>query len=249
MVSPTLELYNSMQLIYNHFNESLFYNKLPQVLLTYQRQNGAMGYFSPNRWVSGDNKKCHEISINPSFVGRATLIEFMQTLVHEMVHCWQQCHGKPSSHYHNKQWADKMILIGLMPSDTGSPGGAITGQHMSDYPVAKGKFIYSCEKLLKDKKFTLPWVDMCAQVARMTDEERLETTIEALNDFDENIVSQLTTRFDSIFGADAFTNLDPNKTKKIKFKYTCPDCRINVWGKPDLNLICSDCDCALSCAT
>jgi hypothetical protein len=29
---------------------------------------------------------------------------------------------------------------------------------------------------------------------------------------------------------------------KNKIKYTCPGCEANVWGKPDLNVKCGDCD-------
>jgi hypothetical protein len=27
-----------------------------------------------------------------------------------------------------------------------------------------------------------------------------------------------------------------------KTKFTCPGCGANAWGKPDLNLVCGDCD-------
>ena len=92
-MNPTAELYNAMQLAFDHFNNDLFNKTLPQVLFTNQRQQGVMGYFAPNRWTSVKGKNCHEIAINPLYVGKATLIELMQTLVHEMVHCWQFCHG------------------------------------------------------------------------------------------------------------------------------------------------------------
>jgi len=29
---------------------------------------------------------------------------------------------------------------------------------------------------------------------------------------------------------------------KSKLKYSCPTCDLNVWGKPDLNISCGDCD-------
>jgi SprT-like family len=38
---------------------------------------------------------------------------------------------------------------------------------------------------------------------------------------------------------------DPETRKKkaaSKTKYTCPGCGLNAWGKPDINLICGDCD-------
>jgi predicted SprT family Zn-dependent metalloprotease len=38
---------------------------------------------------------------------------------------------------------------------------------------------------------------------------------------------------------------DPEARKKkaaSKTKYTCPDCGLNAWGKPEINLVCGDCD-------
>jgi len=37
-----------------------------------------------------------------------------------------------------------MESIGLMPSDTGEPGGKRTGQRMSDYPIEGGAFYLQC---------------------------------------------------------------------------------------------------------
>lgn len=34
----------------------------------------------------------------------------------------------------------------------------------------------------------------------------------------------------------------PSNPKKAKVKYTCPGCGVNLWGKPDLNILCGDCD-------
>lgn len=81
----------------------------------------------------------------------------MQTLVHEMAHQWQ-CHfGKCSrGGYHNRQWASKMENIGLMPSDTGGPGGKRTGPSMSDYPIEGGRFEQEWKKLRK-KGFEVHW--------------------------------------------------------------------------------------------
>ena len=241
-MNPTAELTNAMQLAFDHFNNHLFSNKLPQVLFTNQRQQGVMGYFAPNRWTSTQGKHCHEIAINPSYVGKATLIELMQTLVHEMVHCWQFCFGKPGrAAYHNKEWSNKMISIGLMPSDTGRPGGATVGQHMADYPAPKGQFIKSCENLLKNKSFSLPWVDRFARESGiMADTEKLEIIVEALADIDSSTVSQLTTRMEDFFSAGAFAALSPSAIKKVKARYTCNGCKINVWGKSSLQLRCDD---------
>src|SRR6185437_2771166 len=246
-MNPTAELSNAMQLAFDHFNHDLFNNKLPQILFTNQRQQGMMGYFAPNRWTSTRGKHCHEIAINPTYVGKATLIELMQTLVHEMVHCWQFCHGKPGrAAYHNKEWSNKMIGVGLMPSSTGQPGGAVIGQHMADYPAPKGRFIKSCENLLKDKSFTLPWVDRFARESGITsDNEKLETITQALADIDVVAASQLTTKIENFFDAEAFVVQTLNTAKKVKSKYSCNECRLNVWGRPNLQLRCDDCNLVL----
>lgn len=249
-MTPTEELYASMQIAFDHFNAELFDGKLPKVLFTTQRQHGMMGYFSAERWTSADGKKCHEIAINPLYVGRATLIELMQTLVHEMAHCWQHCYGKPAIRsYHNKEWADKMTSIGLMPSTTGKPGGHRVGQHMGDYPKPKGKFIHSCARLLNEKQFTLPWVDRFAISSANVDDDVLsegdhnnEPLMEALQGFDDSLIKQLTTSMNNLFGHDFFIDQEAKAVKKRKVKYTCPNCHINVWGKDGLSIRCDECD-------
>jgi hypothetical protein len=71
-----------------------------------------------------------------------------QTLVHEMCHAWQFAFGKPGARgYHNRQWAARMIALGLMPTSTGAVAGRITGQHMSDYVIASGPFEQAFDNL------------------------------------------------------------------------------------------------------
>src|SRR5438045_2690403 len=53
----------------------------------------------------------------------------------------QLAYGGPKrGNYHNKEWATKMIALGLMPSSTGMPGGRITGTKMSHYILEDGLF-------------------------------------------------------------------------------------------------------------
>ena len=76
-------------------------------------------------------------------------MEILQTLGHEMAHHWQFTFGKPSrSGYHNKEWAAKMIEIGLIPSDTGAPGGKTTGEKVSHYIAEAGPFALACADFL-----------------------------------------------------------------------------------------------------
>lgn len=161
---PTLSMYSFIQNAYDFFNDQLFGNELPTCMLTFQRDKAVMGYFASDRWTGGDNTLVHEIALNPSYFITHRPLELMQTLVHEMVHLWQHEYGKPSHRtYHNKEWADKMESIGLMPSSTGKPGGKRTGQKMSDYPLKNGAFYLQCV-VFAQSGYQLPYYDRWAKV-------------------------------------------------------------------------------------
>lgn len=155
---PTIE-YTSLQKAYDFFNKNLFGNDLCNVLITLQRKANAKGYFSPERFVSrGDeDNSTHELALNPDvFIGR-TDAEILSTLVHEMVHVWQHhCGEPPRKSYHDRQWASKMVEVGLMPSDTGEVGGKQTGQKMTHYIIDGGAFDAACKQLLAGG-FALSW--------------------------------------------------------------------------------------------
>ena len=134
MTNPTAQAYAELQLAFDHYNRELFAGELPPCLITMQREKRSYGYFSSERFVHHhDKSKTDEIAINPAYFAVVPLLEVLQTVAHEMVHAWQFHFGNPSrSGYHNREWADKMEAIGLMPSSTGQPGGARTGQKMAD---------------------------------------------------------------------------------------------------------------------
>ena len=73
-----------------------------------------------------------------------------------MIHAWQQEYGAPSRRgYHNREWADKMEAVGLMPSDTAAPGGARVGQSVSHYIIEGGPFARAFERM--PAECLLPW--------------------------------------------------------------------------------------------
>lgn len=133
-------------------------------MLTFSRPGGnakAVGFFRPAGWEDAAGKRnVSEIAINPEAMQLLGFRETVQTLVHEKVHQWQHEHGKESrAGYHNKQWAEKMERLGLMPSSTGEPGGRKTGQRMGDYVIADGpldRFIRRCPKRLRLPFMGLP---------------------------------------------------------------------------------------------
>lgn len=136
---PTQGQFSRYAGMYNYFNRALFAGALSPVLLNFSRKSGTYGFFAPERWTSGA-AKVHEISLNPEHLGRSAMA-VASTLVHEMVHAWQAEHGTPGrGGYHNAQWADKMLAVGLGPSDTGKPGGKRTGDRVSHYVIGDGPF-------------------------------------------------------------------------------------------------------------
>ena len=169
--------------------------------MTLQRKPKMNGYFWAQQFASRieGETTTDELAMNPDgFIGRSDE-QILSTLVHEMVHVWQQAEGKPSRKaYHNQQWAEKMKAVGLHPSSTGAPGGKETGQQMTHYIIQGGPFQKACAKLLKDG-FKLNW------------QSRPDAAGTAA------------------------------KKKPTRAKFTCPDCGMNAWAKPEAVLICGAC--------
>jgi SprT-like family protein len=141
-VAITLAEYGGLQAAYDHLNKELFGGELPDVMLTLQRKNRSGGYFAPDRFSGRSGKFVrHELALNPDgFIGQ-TDRWVVSVLGHEMHHVWEHgVKGTPSRGYHSKEWAAKMKLNGLQPSNTGMVGGKETGQRMSDYIIPGGVF-------------------------------------------------------------------------------------------------------------
>lgn len=154
MTTATKETYANLDAAYLYFNKHLFEGKLPKVAVTLTRKHNALGYYSPERFSNADGEKVPEIALNPEYMRRGNL-EVLSTLVHEMCHVWQHCFGKPSrTGYHNREFAEKMAMCGLICSTTGAPGGKITGQKMSHYIDYGGKF---CDLANTFKKSITDW--------------------------------------------------------------------------------------------
>ena len=100
-----------------------------------------------------------EIAINPDHIHDRDISDVLATLAHEMVHLKQAHFGKPGRRgYHNREWSEMMEAIGLVPSNTGVPGGCKVGESMSHYVKENDFFDKASKKLLK-QKFKLSWGD------------------------------------------------------------------------------------------
>jgi predicted SprT family Zn-dependent metalloprotease len=138
--TPTLEQFAAYQGAFDYFNARLFDGKLPALMLNFSRKAKSLGFYCPALWLRGSGQEAAELSLNPDLLNRGPR-DAVSTLVHEMCHHWQSTFGTPSRRgYHNREWANKMIEVGLHPSHTGQPGGNIVGQHMGHFIVEGGPF-------------------------------------------------------------------------------------------------------------
>jgi SprT-like family len=240
-LNPTEQAYDELQRAYDFFNARLFDAQLPSCLITLQRNKRTMGYFRRDRFVDFNGVKTDEIAINPEYFAIVPIEEVLATVVHEMVHLWQDHFGSPGrGKYHNQEWADKMTSIGLIPSSTGAPGGRQTGDHMMDFPAQGGLFLKACRELLK-KDFKISWYDRfpammpsasmnIASNDQFSGEDlAISGTIPAMVNSNLSLVSR------------AIDNSN-------RMKYKCRECAAQVWGKPALNIVCGDCSCAMNTA-
>ena len=152
MNNPTTQTYESLTTAYDFLNKELFSGSLPPCLITMQRHKGTFGYFCGERFMNTADPKdiTDEIALNPSHFARKT-DDILSTLAHEMVHLWQHHFGEPPrKSYHDKEWAAKMLKIGLIPTATGEPGGKVTGQKMTHIIEENGRYDLAVAKLLKE---------------------------------------------------------------------------------------------------
>lgn len=226
----TTAQFKTLDDLYDFYNKALFDGSLSDCIVNMSRHSGTYGFFSAKRWMTvtgGEPRHAHEISINPDHMDRP-FAEWHATLVHEMCHLWQEDHGHPSrGTYHNKEWAWKMEAVGLVPSDTGQPGGKKTGQNMTHYINPEGPFIKTFNRLSTETLEALKLKYLPAY----TSQDRAKAKRKGSGG--EGTAA----------GGDEENGEGEEGTiekKSSKTKYSCP-CGFNVWGKPGLNIQCGDC--------
>jgi predicted SprT family Zn-dependent metalloprotease len=162
---PNDELYAPIKAAFQVFNRIFFDGQLPTPIFTASSHHKrSRGYFKAKSWVrDGDSRyRADVINLNPLYFldEHGGNREALQTIMHEICHLWQEHFGKPPrSGYHNREFAAKMKLIGLQPSNTGRPGGKEVGQRMSDYIIAGSPFERAVYALL-ERGFDIPWSEL-----------------------------------------------------------------------------------------
>ena len=92
--------------------------------------HGAGGRIVPQLWHVGNIRRGANLP-NPEVpaCGPSGKEKDGRVLVHEMTHLEQEEYGKPGKKgHHNREWVGLMERVGLIPSDTGAPGGKQTGR-------------------------------------------------------------------------------------------------------------------------
>lgn len=156
-----MEFYEQLNDAFDIFNKKLFNSSLPLCVITLNRKTKVKGYFSAKRFISMDNGKSykHEISINPDYFGVVSTKDLLSTLVHEMCHLVVENRGhKCTNGYHNIEWANEMLRVGLIPTSTGKEGGKKTGFKMTHIIKKDGEFSKVCDEIL-NKGFDLRFAD------------------------------------------------------------------------------------------
>lgn len=158
---PSVVHYAEFQAAFEFYREQLFDGELNDCLIVMARNPRTHGYLAPHRWDTGRGGTMHELGMNPLDFATCTTEDVLSTLVHEMCHAWQFDAGekKPRPKYHNKEWADRMEEIGLIPSHTGEPGGRRTGQAMTHYIDEDGDFLRATVRLV-DEGWQVPYMDI-----------------------------------------------------------------------------------------
>lgn len=202
---------------YTYFNETLFGNQLPECILNFSRKRNTQGFLAPYHWRKRDSNDhdTHELFLTSATLSR-TPIEMYSSLVHDMVHLWQLVFGHPSRNgYHNREWAEKMKEVGLMPSDTGEPRGKETGQQMAHYIIEGGQYERAFQAI--PQNLILPFISIEGDL--MNGENG------GIQTENEHTKKRL--------------KLRPLSQKKTS--YECPKCQVKVWGRPNLHIRCETC--------
>lgn len=217
---PTKKFYGLFQYVFDHYNGHLFGSEIKDPIIVIVRRKNVAGYYIYQKWFQMQENETDELALNPEMFLKFPLLEIVQTIVHEMCHAWQFHYGNPSYRaYHNREWAQKMISVGLMPTDTGRAGGKTTGFRMDDYPIEGGEFLRASEELINSEVFAGLYYENNPDIFQNIDAEA--------------------PLFDQIKDM-TLAQAPEIKDKRTKVKYSCPCC--NVWGKPGLDVHCNSCN-------
>lgn len=218
---PITDQSEAMSRVFHYLNQKLFEGTLPEPMIVFTRNPKVLGgYFAHNKWFSAeDGAGVDEIAINANTMVEGDEIGLLQVLVHELTHQWQQHHGNPGrGGYHNREWADKCLEIGLKPMNIDQPD-CETGDKINTVLIKGGKAMLVLAGM--PEEISIPFYaeilgnpDPGMPEGKPKDEPDQETPV-------------------------------PQPKSGQKVKYTCPGCGFNLWGKGGGRFMCMDCNMAI----
>lgn len=262
-LSPSIDFYTSLENAFDFYNKELFNDELSRVFFTVRsgetknKKTTTMGYYWEKIFAYKDSP-VSEIALNITTFANRSVVDILSTLVHEMVHQWRSevCIEPPpakSSGGHDKIWGNKMEQLGLIPTNTGLPGGKKTGKQMTHYIHEDGVFAEKTYELIKSG-FTIPVFDSYG--ANVNSQISLSPiNIELVKSWTKNATAEekevLEKSLNVISDNPAIVQRDmhdlmptPKKpTARVKkITYACPACMKKITGPEDLYVTCMECD-------
>jgi len=213
-INPSVEQSESLIDAFDYINKELFGDQLPRPMLIFTRNPKILGgYYSPDKWFNTDGKGVDEIAINANSMIQGDEIELFQVIIHEMSHQWQQHYGTPGrGGYHNREWADKVLEIGLKPINV-NDSDAETGDSITTILIKGGLAMLALANMPED--ISIPFY---AEIMGNPDDDDDKK--------DRGPQEEVPT---------------PKPKSGQRTKYTCPNCGTNMWGRSGINVQCMDC--------
>lgn len=165
VMRPSIECTAEILFAADKINSACFNSRLPEFVVSYIQGKNVPSHFQPNRFQRTGGGLFHGLAFNSKLLGIRSQKDSLTTIGYELTRLARydfgplnRRKGKGSNGYHDKPWAMLAQSIGLQPTDTGLPGGNITGPKMSYFLIDGGKLETAIEELL-DTDFRINWHD------------------------------------------------------------------------------------------
>lgn len=229
-VKTSAELYSKIQSVIDALDKNFFSGKgkqpIPEVVFAINNTCHACvtAFVSPNAlYDKKNNKKLQYIGINPKHLNR-DISEILATICHELCHVYENAYIHiPRGGYHDKQWTELMKDCGLYPVLLNKSKTAVSTK------ITEGgefeNFIKEFQEKYGEDYFNIveysPVIEHQTKVALGIEEDDV-----------------------SVYDTPRADNADKpvKKYNRNKIKYTCPSCKVSLWGKGSLNIICGNCN-------
>ena len=229
-VKTSTELYSKIQLVIDELDKNFFSGKgkqpVPEVVFAINNTCHACvtAFVSPDALYDKKNdKKLQYIGINPKHLNR-DISEILATICHELCHVYENAYIHiPRGGYHDKQWTELMKDCGLCPVLLNKSKTSV-----STKITEGGEF----ENFIKEfrEKYSEDYFNIVEYSPAIEHQTKIALGIEEGDDF--------------VYDTPRADNADKpvKKYNRNKIKYTCPSCKVSLWGKGSLNIICGNCN-------